>query len=201
MPWSAGGLQSRRHPCIPENSGLEWPVILQVKIVVEKNKKRTRVVIEDTEDVRTDVAEFEKRWCQRSIPRTSSGAGTTVPVLRAVPKEKDEDNEAVKIALVSVRKYHGMWDRFAREVQAVIVASKKNTNTSGCKIQLDLEHELMNGSTTDQAILDFESKVFINRGNASNSDIEDVASKCHELDGFIKSSRKKMNALKGLFEL
>ena len=198
---SSGTVQSRRHPYIPENSGLEWPVFLQVKIVVEKNKKRTRVVIEDTEDVRTDVAEFEKRWCQRSIPRTSSGAGTTVPVLPAVPKEKDEDNEAVKIALVSVRKYHGMWDRFAREVQAVIVASKKNTNTSGCKIQLDLEHELKNGSTTDQAILDFESKVSINRGNVSNSDIEDVASKCHELDGFIKSSRKKMNALKGLFKL
>ena len=52
-----------------------------------------------------------------------------------------------------------------------------------------------------KAILDFESKVCINRGNVSNSDIEDVDSKCHELDGFIKSSRKKMNALKGLFKL
>lgn len=196
---SANTVESRRHPKIPENADIQWPFYLQIKINVEKTCKRKKTTEEDKEDTTTEMADFENRWCQRALPRSSST--TTAPeAQKEKEKEKDEKDEATKAALAEVRKMHGVWDRFCRDAQGTIMASTQCENTNGCKIQIDLEQELKVGATVDKTILAFETACATIK-KADPEDITNVAAQCHALDSILKSGRKKAVALKGLFKL
>ena len=199
-------VETRDHPKIPPNMGIEWPHNQQVWHEDTKNHKRKEVTdqqrsINEVEADPTSAHRFADAAAQLR-GKMGKGSVATAPVAPpaqgkagVIPKGKPEISQQDKVAIENMKKTHSEWDRKRREYKGTLTASSLNPNTRDTKFHTDLQQYVADGTAIDDNILEYETKFKINQ-QFTTQDLRDLAARCTDLVAKIKKANELQNALK-----
>ena len=222
-----GTLTCRRNPNLPPTSRIPEPFCNQVAYVKETwSGARVAHTVEtigsdhedgddredDPEDEQQQFQNFDKKFQQitggvprlalrQAMPDSAGGVAKKKEDEDAENEKKEKENkERDKITVQNLRKAHSMFERARREWQATVSQSAANQNTTGSKVELDLDTCIIEAGKTDECMMSVERK-FLQGTSLVDSDIRNAAEMTTKLLEQIKGANKKQGALKAWFVL
>ena len=131
---------------------------------------------------------------------SASSASGLIPPSEPKPEGKPKLEEKEKVAIASLRKFHGQCDRTKRDYKGVIALSKVNDNTQGSKCERELDATIARIATYDDELVSMEQE-FMVKGSVTDEQIKHIADICGKIKADTDAGREKANALKAWFKL
>ena len=198
-------ITTRPHASLPPGSNVEWPHNLQFHWArtterTARGKKDTVTMQGPSRDMEADEARDMQAAMdgvlsgeQPPAPASSSAQPPPAPPQQEFKVEQGMGQEA-KDALASIRKWHGEFDRKAREFKSTLVKSAACEATKNSYFEGLLASEVKAAEDLDRDLLSLEVRMTTTA--TSSHDIADGADLCERMSAILKRGQKSQAGLK-----
>ena len=215
-----GSAETRLHKgLVGKNSSIPFPENQEVRMVTDFDVRKARKIDATRCESQKEIGETEtvayRQLLQCRVgsrapapPCTQRPAAPQAKALtdmsdedkKAAEKLKEEQKKNVKNAIKAVKLQHADFDRKKSDWQGILMKSKANDNTAGCKIEQALEKVIVEAESVDNAMMSHHT-TYVAGYDVTADMIASMKESAKELMALTKQAAAKVTALNSSFKV